>query len=402
MRVPPQARLLPDRRRLHLQHGPIDLVIDAVGGDTSGTPAPCPADLDTVIPDAVQREAVLRRSGTHGSLSEPEAVHTSCEPWVPGSASRPRNDGTWQPRKDLQHDEGPAVIEAYRAATARFATILDELCAELPLLRAAAPPGPCRLVGRIARRMDAAVRPFAVDGFVTPMAAVAGAVAEEVLAAMTAAAPLRRTSVNNGGDIALHLAPGESLCIGLVDRPARPSLFGAATVRAEDGIRGVATSGWRGRSFSLGIADAVTILARTAAEADAAATIVANAVDLPSHPAVSRMPARDVQEDSDLGGMLVTRGVGPLSRAEIDEALARGVTMADELIAGGLIEAAALYLQGTTVMAHMPSPLRGGRNRAKREPGGGGAEGTAGVSPCATPTPALRFAPARPSPQGGG
>ena len=51
-------------------------------------------------------------------------------------------------------------------------------------------------------------------------------------------------------------------------------------------MRGVATSGWRGRSFSLGIADAVTVLARTGAAADAAATIIANAVDLPGHPAV--------------------------------------------------------------------------------------------------------------------
>ena len=37
---------------------------------------------------------------------------------------------------------------------------------------------------------------------ITPMAAVAGAVAEAVLAAMTAAAPLTRAYVNDGGDIA--------------------------------------------------------------------------------------------------------------------------------------------------------------------------------------------------------
>ncbi len=81
--------------------------------------------------------------------------------------------------------------------------------------------------------------------------------------------------------------------------------------------RGVATSGRHGRSFSLGIADAVTVLARTASQADAAATVIANAVDLPGHPAVIRVPANDLQPDSDLGARLVTRAVGNLSAADI-------------------------------------------------------------------------------------
>src|SRR5206468_2411068 len=127
---------------------------------------------------------------------------------------------------------------------------------------------------------------------------VAGAVAEEVLGAMTAVAPLARAYVNNGGDIALHLAPGESFTIGMVNRPDRPALFGSATVHAEDSVRGIATSGWRGRSFSLGIADAVTVLADTAAHADAAATVIANAVDLPGHPSIYRVPACELAPDS--------------------------------------------------------------------------------------------------------
>ena len=96
------------------------------------------------------------------------------------------------------------------------------------------------------------------------MAAVAGSVAEEVLEAMLAAAALSRAFVNNGGDIALHLAPGTAYEIGLVDRPDRPSLFSTARIAAADPVRGIATSGWRGRSFSLGIADAVTVLAERA------------------------------------------------------------------------------------------------------------------------------------------
>src|SRR5207249_962633 len=170
--------------------------------------------------------------------------------------------------------------------------------------------------GAIARRMHVAVKPYAAEVFITPMAAVAGAVAEEVLATMVAAAPLARAYVNNGGDIALHIAPGESFKIGMANRPDRPALFGSATLHAEEPVRGIATSGWRGRSFSLGIADAVTVLAESASAADAAATIIANAVDLPGHPAISRVPACELSPDSDLGTLPVTQNVGWLSHSE--------------------------------------------------------------------------------------
>jgi ApbE superfamily uncharacterized protein (UPF0280 family) len=188
------------------------------------------------------------------------------------------------------------------------------------------------------------------------MAAVAGAVADAMLAEMTAAAPLDRAYVNDGGDIALHLAPGKSFAVGLVDRPDRPSLFGRARIGAGDPVRGIATSGWRGRSFSLGIADAVTILAADGASADAAATIVANAVDCPGHPGILRRPARDLQPDSDLGERLVTCGVAGLSALDIDEALDGGLAVAGDLVSRGLIRAAALHLAGETrVVGFAPS-----------------------------------------------
>ncbi len=270
-----RAALLPDARRLHLQDGPIDLVIEA--------------------------------------FAPPAAVRA-----------------------------------AYDAAAARFATILDELCVELPLLRARAVPGRCALEGVIARRMHAAVEPFAAEAFITPMAAVAGAVAEEVLGAMVAAAPLSRAYVNNGGDIALHLTPGTSFAVGMVNRPDRPALFGTATLRAEEPVRGIVTSGWRGRSFSLGIADAVTVLASTAARADAAATVISNAVDLPGHPGIRRVPASELQPDSDLGRIPVTREVSRLTPAEVEEALAAGLACAERARAQGLIVSAALHLRGRT------------------------------------------------------
>jgi ApbE superfamily uncharacterized protein (UPF0280 family) len=256
--------------------------------------------------------------------------------------------------------EKSAAEEAYAAAWGRFATILDELCSELPLLRAD-PRVAQTPHGAVARRMAAAVAAFRVRRFLTPMAAVAGAVAEEVLEAMTTGRKLARAYVNNGGDIALHMGSGEMFSIGMIDRPDRPSLVGRASVGAADRVRGVATSGWRGRSFSLGAADAVTVLAASASLADAAATLIANAVDLPGHPAIRRTPARDLDPQSDLGQRLVTVAVGPLTANEIDRALAFGVAEAELWRDRGLIEAAALKLGESTRLVSAPASRYLGR-----------------------------------------
>jgi ApbE superfamily uncharacterized protein (UPF0280 family) len=237
---------------------------------------------------------------------------------------------------------------AYIAASARFRTVLDELCNELVYLRQPCTADALWPRGSVARRMVAAVIPYACEYFITPMAAVAGAVAEEILAEMIEAAELSRAYVNNGGDIALHLNAEEQFVVGMVERPDRPSLCGTATLRASDPVRGIATSGRRGRSFSLGIADAVTVLADRAAAADAAATIIANAVDLRGHPAIVRVPACELAPDSDLGNRLVTQAVGNLSAHEVDQALASGMRTAKSLLRIGLIRSAALSLDGET------------------------------------------------------
>ena len=248
------------------------------------------------------------------------------------------------------------VEAAYRTACDRFATILDELCGELRFLRTAlsgivqnanSEDGP-HPRSAVAQRMIAATLPYAAQHFITPMAAVAGAVADEILTTMTTTAQLSRAYVNDGGDIALHLSAGEKFVVGMVQRPDRPSLFGTTTLEFSQPVRGIATSGWRGRSFSLGIADAVTVLADRAATADAAATIIANAVDLPGHPRILRVSARELAPDSDLGEIPVTQAVGELTAAEINEALTRGVTTAESLLRQKLIHAAALCLQGDT------------------------------------------------------
>jgi hypothetical protein len=145
-----------------------------------------------------------------------------------------------------------AVAEAYEAAMVRFSGILPELAGELVELRKPMSERP-RVEGAVARRMVAACRPY--REFVTPMAAVAGAVADEILAAMTDAAPLDRAFVNDGGDIAVHLTEGESLAVAMAADFARgpvPAVNGRLVLRFEDGIGGIATSGAQGRSFSLG------------------------------------------------------------------------------------------------------------------------------------------------------
>jgi ApbE superfamily uncharacterized protein (UPF0280 family) len=267
----PQAQWLQDGKRLHLNHGPIDLIVEAFG----------PAD--------------------------------ECR-------------------------------AAYAQAVERFQTILLELVEELPELRLPAFfLRPRAFAGPTARRMEAAVMPLA-ECFITPMAAVAGSVADEMMAALLAGRKLDRAYVNNGGDCALHIGSGRSM--GLAVAGTGNGLGDRITIRSEDGVRGVATSGWRGRSFSLGIADAVTVLARSGAEADAAATLIANAVNLPGDPAIRRIPARDISPDSDLGSRLVTQGVGMLAPDQVARALDNGLAVAEDFRRRGMIAGSALFLGG--------------------------------------------------------
>lgn len=260
-------------------------------------------------------------------------------------------------RLHLQHGPIDLVIlgseQEYARAQARFATVLEELVAELALLRAPVREPYPLARGRVARRMVAAVWPHRAV-FVTPMAAVAGAVADEILEAMR---PQGRAYVNNGGDIAVHLPAGETMSAGIVNDPRRPMVD--ATLRL-DAPCGLATSGWRGRSQSLGIADAVTVLADCAAAADAAATLIANAVNA-EHPAIRRLPARALKEDSDLGELPVTVAVGPLPAAAVRGALASGAALAARLRARGLIRAAylALQQQAVTVAPEVNFPAQG-------------------------------------------
>jgi ApbE superfamily uncharacterized protein (UPF0280 family) len=253
-------------------------------------------------------------------------------------------------------DGAPETVAcAYRAAGRRFDGLLAELCAELAMLRmplrADLPP----FQGTTARRMAEACWPHRAV-YITPMAAVAGAVAEAVLTAMTTAAPLDRAYVNDGGDIALHVTPGTSLAIGVVRSLEKAVPEGEIQIGYDMPVRGIATSGRHGRSFSLGIADAVTVLARDAPSADAAATLIANAVNV-DDPAIVRRPARDLDADSDLGDLPVVVDVGPLVPDQIAAALDAGLARAEAMRRAGLIEAALLTFAGEWRSVGVPTEM---------------------------------------------
>ena len=257
----------------------------------------------------------------------------------------------------IAHVDAPEEVRKrlYTSASNRFSTVLVELVAEMDLLKhpwSADLPDP---KGGIAQKMCFAVRGSGI--FVTPMAAVAGAVADEVLEAMLYEAKnhdscleeIQRMYVNNGGDIAFWLNTGESFSIGVVDNPGIPELNARVSLADESPVRGIATSGWRGRSQSLGIADAVTVLAGSAAIADAAATLIANDVNV-DYPGILKRPGSEVKDESDLGMLPVTVDVPPLPIDKISEALKRGAQTAGNFIRTGKIEAAYLSLQKQTLV----------------------------------------------------
>jgi len=257
----------------------------------------------------------------------------------------------------IAHVDAPEEVRKrlYSTASHRFSTVLEELVAEMDLLKQPWSADLPDSKGGIAQKMCFAVR--GSDIFVTPMAAVAGAVADEMLETMLFEAQkpdscvehIHRMYVNNGGDIAFWLNTGESFSIGVVDNPGIPELNARVSLAYESPVRGIATSGWRGRSLSLGIADAVTVLAGSAATADAAATLIANDVNV-DYPGILKRPASEVKDESDLGMLPVTVDVPPLPVDQISEALKRGAQTAGNFIRTGKIEAAYLSLQKQTLV----------------------------------------------------
>ena len=267
-----QSNILADGNRLHLNHGPIDLIIEAFG-------------------------------------------------------------------------ETKTVQYAYEKATNKFNNVLTDLVPELSTLRSPISQHRDTLKSPVGLRMQNAVQLF-YPTFVTPMAAVAGSIADYMLKILCEGNKLSKAYVNNGGDIAIYLDHHEVFNIGIITNLKTRAIAGTVSISKKDAINGIATSGWHGRSHSFGIADAVTVLAPNAAQADTAATLIANAVDLPGSTLIKKMPAKELFPDTDLGDKLVTTDVALLPKKLAVKAVEAGCKRANEYIHRGLINAATISLQG--------------------------------------------------------
>jgi len=247
----------------------------------------------------------------------------------------------------LQHGPIDIVVEAigkdkylaYEKVKTYFKTLLSDLVLELELLKKEVQYDR-QFTNQIAQKMQQATQEFHPD-FITPMAAVAGSVADSVLEVLTSGFILEKAYVNNGGDVSFYLNKGQSMKSSLA---SMPDTF--TEIKYEDKSRGVATSGWRGRSFSLGIADSVTVLANNAAMADAAATMIANSVNLKNHPLIKKKYAQDLNDSSDLFGQMVTTEVGKLSQKDIIKAINNGHNKAKMYLGNNLINSALIHLCG--------------------------------------------------------
>ena len=245
----------------------------------------------------------------------------------------------------LQHGPINIVLEAfgidknlaYRNVKKYFETILDQLVLDLALLKKEVVLNR-KFNNKISQSMQDATERF-TPTFITPMAAVAGSIADNILRVLINDTNLEKAYVNNGGDVSFYLNENQTMKSSLA---AVPNMI--AEIKYKDKSRGIATSGWRGKSFSRGVADSVTVLAENAAMADAAATMIANAVDIYNHPQIKKRPANEIYEDSDLKNLLVTVEVGNLTKSEIKKALKNGYQTAMQYVQKDLINTALIQL----------------------------------------------------------
>jgi ApbE superfamily uncharacterized protein (UPF0280 family) len=201
----------------------------------------------------------------------------------------------------------------------------------------------------LAQRMVTSVKTIG-DGDLTPMAAVAGTIADAV-ADWLFERGLTRVIVDNGGDIAVRLAQGERATVGVRPQITSRLISHVIYLDSSRSAWGVTTSGMGGRSFTRGIASAVTVLADNASVADAAATAVANSCFVEDK-GIIQLPAEKIEPNSDLMGTLITTEVGHLSSEKILAAINNARLKADEFSQKGIIIGAFIALAGVYTMTN--------------------------------------------------
>lgn len=186
------------------------------------------------------------------------------------------------------------------------------------------------------------------DADLTPMAAVAGTIADAV-ADYLADRGMTKVIVNNGGDVAVRLQGGDSVTIGIRQDIRSRDINHVIGLSPSHRSWGVATSGLGGRSLTRGIASAATVIARTASLADAAATAVANACFV-EDARVTQRAADLIDPATDIPGVPVTQEVGSLDDERKSIALNRALEKAQRLIERSIIFGAFVAVDGTIRM----------------------------------------------------
>jgi len=174
------------------------------------------------------------------------------------------------------------------------------------------------------------------DPTVTPLIGVAGATADEVADFIYNTGEVSKVVVNNGGDIAIRLREQETVKVGIKTDINEKGISHIVTVTVKSGIRGIATSGFGGRSFTRGIANAAVAIADDSISADVAATLIGNATEIES-PCVVKTSARNLNPNTDIPHLYVTTSIGHLERWEIVQAIDQGIKRAKAFENKGLI-----------------------------------------------------------------
>lgn len=211
--------------------------------------------------------------------------------------------------------------------------------------------GPIQLKEPLGAQMLKSVRSIG-DSELTPMAAVAGTIADGV-ADFLFGRGMTKVIINNGGDIAVRLMTPNSVRVGLredVNSEAFNRVVSLApSPHGEKASFGIATSGLGGRSLTRGIASAVTVIAHTASMADAAATAVANASFVEA-PGIIRQPAETIDPQTDIPGIPVTVQVKNLDHETRKAAISGSLSLAEKLVRRGAILGAMVVVEGESGM----------------------------------------------------
>ncbi|MEA4892322.1 MAG: hypothetical protein VB085_07140 [Peptococcaceae bacterium] len=251
-------------------------------------------------------------------------------------------------------DYGPVsmVVMAYRgqeplteACIQAFQVIdgaLKEITASLNLLKLYPSRIPAGVLEGLPLEMYKAVRDVG-EPTLTPMATVAGAVSDTVADHLKAIGATK-VVVNNGGDIALRLDPGEEVRVGIMSSLAEGKIDNVVNIRAADGIGGIATSGLGGRSFTRGVAQGVSAFASRCILADALATHLANSSYIVSE-RVLTTKAGALDPLSDISDLEVVVGVDRLTDREVQLACENLLTEARRQQAKGNLSAMRARIQ---------------------------------------------------------